>query len=180
MNALLAAPPQIARESVALPGGRRVLLRPITPADAMAEQDFVGALSLESRHKRFHTGLHRLPPDLLERFTNVDQREHVALVAEADDGHIVADARYVVNEANPAEAEFAIAVADDWQSLGLGRALMARLAAHAGRAGLSALYGDVLTVNRRMLVLMRGLGATLRPNGQGPHIARVAFELGQA
>jgi len=164
-------------ERLALPGGRAVLLRPITPADAEAEQAFVGALSLDSRHKRFHAGLRQLPPDLLRLFTDVDQHDHVALVAQAEDGRLVADARYVRSAEQPDEAEFAIAVADDWQSLGLGRALMTRLAAHARRAGLFALYGDVLVQNRRMLVLMRGLGAASRPHRQGAHIARVAFDL---
>ena len=52
--------------------------------------------------------------------------------------------------------------ADAEQALGLGRALMARLADHARRNGVSALVGDVLTENRRMIVLMRGLGASAR------------------
>ena len=169
-------------ERIALSGGRSVLLRPITPADAEAEQAFVGALSLDSRHKRFHVGLRQLPPDLLRLFTDVDQHDHVALVAQAEDedGRLVADARYVRSAEHPDEAEFAIAVADDWQSLGLGRALMARLATHARRAGLTALYGDVLVQNRRMLVLMRGLGAASRPHRQGAHIARVVFDLNAA
>ncbi len=166
-------------ERLALPGGRAVLLRPITPLDAEAEQAFVSGLSLDSRHKRFHVGLRQLPPDLLRRFIDVDQHDHVALIAE-DTGaaRLVADARYVRSDDRPEEAEFAIAVADDWQSLGLGRSLMARLSSHARRAGLSALYGDVLTENRRMLVLMRGLGARTRPHALGPQIVRVTFDLG--
>jgi len=170
---------EIAPERLALPGGRIALLRPITPQDAEAEQAFVGALSLDSRHKRFHVGLRQLPPDLLQRFIDVDQHDHVALVAQdlTLPSRLIADARYVRSEAHPDEAEFAIAVADDWQSLGLGRTLMARLSVHARRAGLKALFGDVLTQNRRMLVLMQGLGARPRPHPQGPQIVRVAFEL---
>ncbi len=168
-------------ERLALPGGRIVLLRPITPQDAAAEQAFVGALSLDSRHKRFHVGLRQLPPDLLRRFIDVDQHDHVAMVAEdAGSSHLVADARYVRSEDHPDEAEFAIAVADDWQSLGLGRTLMARLSRHARLAGLRSLYGDVLTENRRMLVLMRALGARARPHPQGPQIARIAFDLSES
>ena len=173
-------------ERLALPGSRLVLLRPVTPRDAAAEQAFVGALSLDSRHKRFHVGLRQLPPDLLRRFIDVDQHDHVALVAEdmaspvpSSGPRLVADARYVRSDDHPDEAEFAIAVADDWQSLGLGRTLMARLSRHAGRAGLTALYGDVLTENRRMLVLMRGLGARTRPHPLGPQIVRVVFNLAE-
>lgn len=165
-------------ELLRLPGGRTVLLRAITAEDAAAEQAFVGALSLDARHKRFHIGLHRLSPDLLRLMTEVDQHRHVALVAQAvGGGKLVADARYVLDDGNADEAEFAIAVADDWQSLGLGRSLMARLAAHAKNRGLKALFGDVLVQNRRMLVLMRGLGGVARSHPDEPQLTRVVFKL---
>lgn len=169
----------IAPERLPLPGARAALVRPIAAADAAAEQAFVAALSLDARHMRFHIGLRQLSPGMLRRMTEVDQHDHVALVAlDADDGRtIVADARYVRDELRPDEAEFAMAVADDWQSRGLGRTLFARLAAQARRHGLKALYGDVLAENRRMLVLMRGMGATARPHPDGPQLVRVVYPL---
>lgn len=173
----------LAPELLRLHGGRAVLLRAITAADSAAEQAFVSALSLDSRHKRFHVGLHKLSPDLLRRMTEVDQQRHVALVAQeigsgaANPSRLVADARYVLDNNQPDEAEFAIAVTDDWQSLGLGRTLMARLAAHAKRRGLMSLFGDVLVQNRRMLVLMRDLGGEARPHHDGPQLSRVVFKL---
>ena len=176
---LLAPAPELLR----LPGGRAVLLRAITAADSAAEQAFVSALSLDSRHKRFHVGLHRLSPDLLRLMTEVDPQRHVVLVAQeiANEENalprLVADARYVLDNEHADEAEFAIAVADDWQSLGLGRTLMARLAGHAKRRGLKALFGDVLVQNRRMLVLLRGLGGVARPHPDGPQLSRVVFKL---
>lgn len=173
-------------ERLGLPGQRRVLLRPIGPQDAEAEQAFVGSLSLATRHKRFHVGLRQLSPTMLRQMTEIDHRDHVALVAEVlADGpdpvlpppRIVADARYVRLRERPDEAEFAIAVADDWQSLGLGRTLMDRLASHASRQGIRALVGDVLPENRRMLVLMRGLGASTRPHPDGPQMVQIVYEL---
>lgn len=181
-----AASTALAAERMPLPGGRTVLLRPIEPQDAPGEQAFVGALSLASRQKRFHVGLRQLSPGLLRQMTEVDQQDHVALVAEVlvEEGReeppparLVADARYVRLPGQPGEAEFAIAVADDWQSLGLGRALMARLARHAKARGVRALVGDVLPENRRMLVLMRGLGAETRPHPDGPALVQVVFDL---
>lgn len=183
-------------ERLALPGGRAVLLRPIRADDAEAEQAFVSGLSLASRHKRFHVGLRQLSAPMLQQMTVVDQHEHMALVAEAlpglvisavaeasatrlaaDTPRLVADARYVRLPGPRAEAEFAIAVADDWQSLGLGRTLMDRLARHARAAGLRALVGDVLPDNRRMLVLMRGLGAHTRPHPDGPQLVQMVYPL---
>ncbi|MDM4764609.1 GNAT family N-acetyltransferase [Pelomonas sp. SE-A7] len=167
---------------------RAVLLRAITPQDAVAEQAFVGeGLSLISRHQRFHVGLPRLSPTLLRLMIEVDQREHVALVAQelapsdaeasgfVATERIVADARFVRDPARPDEAEFALAVADAWQSLGLGRTLIARLATHARAQGIRALVGDVLADNRRMQVLMRGLGAQVLANPQGPQLVKVRY-----
>jgi acetyltransferase len=172
-------------DRLTLPGNRSVVLRPILPQDAEAEQRFVTGLSLASRHKRFHVGLRQLSPSTLRQMTEIDYRDHVALVAQVQDEsrapdaepEIVADARYV-RLAGTHEAEFAIAVADEWQSLGLGRALMARLARHARSQGLHALVGDVLPENRRMIVLMRGLGATTRPHPDGPALVQVVYGLG--
>lgn len=180
--AALAAP---APRELQLAGGRRVLLRAIEARDGEALQGFVAALSLDSRHKRFHVGLPRLSATVLRQLVEVDQRRHVAVVAQplltGDGRHVapqlVADARYVRDEDRPGEAEFAIAVADDWQSLGLGRALMARMAADAHARGLKALYGDMLVENRRMIVLMRGLGARTELHPDGPQLLRAVFDL---
>lgn len=186
LDARPAAVAALAAERLVLPGQRAVLLRPIRPQDAPGEQAFVGRLSLASRQKRFHVGLRQLSPGTLRQMTEVDQRDHVALVAEviteADrpeppPARLVADARYVRLRDRPDEAEFAIAVADEWQSLGLGRLLMARLARHAQAQGLRALVGDVLPENRRMLVLMRGLGAATRPHPDGPGMVQVVYRL---
>jgi GNAT superfamily N-acetyltransferase len=162
-----------------LPGERAIRLRPIGAADAGAEQAFFRGLSLDSRHKRFHIGLHELSPTLLKLMTEVDQQLHVAWVAEAlEPGWpVVADARYVREAAVPARAEFALAVADAWQGRGLGRRLIAHLAAHAGAHGVQQLYGDVLADNRRMLALMRDLGARLQPHPEGAQLVRAVIDL---
>lgn len=176
-TARLATP---AAEVWQLPGGRAIRLRPIATADAPAEQAFFSGLSLDSRHKRFHVGLRELSPALLKLLTDVDQRLHVAWVAESSEpGHpVVADARYVRDAGHPEQAEFALAVADDWQGRGLGRRLIAHLAAHARAHGVQRLHGDVLADNRRMLALMRDHGARLRPHPDGTLLVQALIELG--
>lgn len=164
-----------AAEGLRLADGRQVLLRPVRPDDADAEGRFVEALSPATRRLRFHGALNRLPPALLRAMTAVDPRVQTVLVAEAL-GRLVADARYVVG-ADAQEAEFAIAVADDWQGQGLGRALMQRLAVHAQARGLRRLSGEVLDHNHRMLGLMAALGARLRPLRGGIGLVRAEFEL---
>lgn len=158
----------------ALPGDRVAWLRPLGPGDVCAEQRFFNGLSLDSRHQRFHFGLRELSPALLKLLTDVDQRLHRAWVVEADapERRVIADARFVCDPERPTVAEFALAVADDWQGLGLGRRLMAHLIAAARQQGVQRLFGDVLAGNRRMLGLMREFGARLQQHPDGAQLVR--------
>lgn len=162
---------------IVLNDGRRVELASVRPQDAPAERAFVGALSLTSRYRRFHFGLRELSPEASRAMTELDPRREVAFVARpAGAAAIVADARYVRRD-DSADAEFAIAVADDWQGAGLGRALLTRLATHARAHGVQRLFGDVLWGNPAMLALVRSLGARLRRNPGDATVVRVEFDL---
>lgn len=164
-------------ERVTLANGRSLHLRPVEPRDAGAEQAFVAGLSPIARFRRFHFGLNELPAALLRSFVSADQQTHVALVAETvDDVRIVADARYVL-DGTARTGEFAIAVADEWQGLGLGRRLMQRLVAQARRDGLARLCGDVLADNEPMLALLRRLEARLAPDPEDVSLYRVCLAL---
>ncbi|MEP7294692.1 MAG: GNAT family N-acetyltransferase [Burkholderiales bacterium] len=162
-----------------LADGRSVHVAPVHPLDAPAERAFVGALSLTSRYRRFHFGLRELSPEASRAMTEVDQHQHVAFVARpTGETTIVAAARYVLG-ADGGGAEFAIAVADEWQGAGLGRALLKRLTAHARERGVQRLFGDVLWGNPSMLALVRSLGAKLTRNPGDSTVVRVAFVFGQ-
>jgi acetyltransferase len=161
-----------------LADGRSVQVRPVRPDDAAAEQSFVMALSPVSRRRRFHGAMKQLPSSMLLAMTAIDFH-HVALVAEAccADGavRLVADARYVRDDAGG--AEFAVAVADDWQGQGLGRSLLQRLGRHARLGGIRALRGSVLADNAPMLALVRSLGARLRDDPGDASIVWATFTL---
>jgi len=171
-------------DRLTLRDGRVVVVRPVAHFDAAAEQDFVRALSPASRLRRFHFGLRELPPSLLQAMTEVDHRDHVAIIAEAieadDEPRLVADARYVREAADPRGAEFALAVADDWQGRGLGRRLLARLSRHAARHGVQHLWGDVLATNQPMLALADVLGARVDASPEGANLRRVSFPTASA
>lgn len=178
MNAALAT--TVAVEHWPLPGGRSVRLRALGPGDAGAEKAFFNGLSPGSRQKRFHFGLRELSPALLRLLIDVDQRLHRAWVVETGDAGspaVIADARYVCDPERPTVAEFALAVADDWQGRGLGRRLLAHLIAQARRQGLRQLFGDVLAENRRMLGLMREFGMRLQAHADGAGLVRAVLAL---
>ena len=166
----------LATDRLWLDDGRSVVLHPVGPQDAEAEQGFVRALSPASRVMRFHFGLRELAPQLLRAMTDFDPRRQVAVAArDPRSGRVVADARYVLEAGG--EAEFAIAVADDWQGAGLGGALLQWLLDTARRRGVPALFGDVLHDNRRMIALVRRHGGRFVRHPGDATLTRARFQL---
>lgn len=156
---------------VHLADGRRVVIRPVLPQDADLTDAFFRNLSGESRYDRFMTHMRDLPPELLRRFTEVDYADHVALVAEVFAGGretVIAEARYVRTTQDPAAAEFAVSVAEDWQGRGLARLLLGKLVCRASAAGIERMVGETLASNWRMLTLARKAGFAITPS---PEIA---------
>lgn len=141
-----------------------VVVRPIGPDDASLLQAFVRRLSPRSRRFRFFVTLAELSAAQLDRFVNVDPARGLALVALSGPQQgtaIVAEARYALAQED-GNAEFAIAVADDFQRRGLGRHLVKRLLTTAWRRGVRRLFGEIKSDNRAMLALAMHLGFGLR------------------
>ena len=146
--------------------GRRVLVRPVLPQDEDITSAFFGSLPARARYDRFMAPMPNLPPDLIKRFTHIDYASHLALVAEVFAGGretVVAEARYA-RDADPSVAEFAVAVAEDWQGQGLASLLLAKLLCRAAEAGIRRVVGQTLATNERMLHLARKAGFTATPS----------------
>lgn len=163
-----------------LPGGARVVVRPVLPQDAELEQALVRGLSPASRYQRFLAPVRELPPAWLARLTQLDFSRHVALIAETFDGgrsEPVAEARYVVDDSDPRQAEFAIVVADAWRRRGIARRLLAMLGCHARAVGVGRLVGETLADNRAMIDLARTLGYRAGPQPGDARLVRLSLEL---
>ena len=152
-----------------------ITLRQIRPDDVGALQGFVRVLSPMSRRLRFHAALNELSEATLKALTCVDQRRHVAFVltvTEHGTERIVGEARYAVSS-DQETAEFAIAVADAFQGLGLAERLMAALTDAARASGLRWLVGAVIASNARMLAFIRRCGFAVTTRGVAPGLVRV-------
>jgi len=157
---------------VRLNGGQRVVIRPVLPQDEGLTVAFFRSLSAPARYDRFMGPMRELPPELLQRFTQVDYADHVALVAEVfADGRetVIAEARYVRLPGEQAAAEFAVSVAEAWQGQGLARLMLAKLACRAAADGVQRIVGETLASNGRMLALARkaGFAITQSPDVSG-------------
>src|SRR3954464_12888795 len=119
---------------VVLSDGGTVHVRPVRPSDADALVAMHGRLSPESIYFRFFSPKPRLTDKEIERFTIVDFRDRVALVAVLGD-EIVAEARFDRWRGKD-EAEVAFTVADAHHGRGIATVLLEHLAAVGRELGL--------------------------------------------
>jgi acyl-CoA synthetase (NDP forming)/GNAT superfamily N-acetyltransferase len=146
---------------VVLRDGGVAHVRPIRPQDAEAVQRFHAGQSAESIYLRFFAPIQSLSARDLQRFTQVDHVDRVALVATISE-RIVGIARY--ERTAPTVADVAFNIADSDQGRGLGSVLLEHLAAAARERGVQRFVADVLPQNRRMLAVFdeAGYGITHR------------------
>lgn len=140
-------------------GVEALLIRPISPDDKEVFLDAYERLGEESRYHRFLILRGRLTANELRNFTEVDHRDHEALLAiDLETRQGVGVARYVRSKEDPGVAELAVAVVDDWQRRGVGTRLAAALAERAREEGISGFSALVFEDNRPALRLLADLG----------------------
>ncbi|MEV4394319.1 bifunctional GNAT family N-acetyltransferase/acetate--CoA ligase family protein [Nonomuraea sp. NPDC049607] len=142
---------------VVLADGGTAHVRPIRPADADRLRAFYSRLSAESIYFRFFGPRPRLSDRDVERFTNVDYDNRVALIATIG-AEMVAVIRY--DRTEPGEAEVAFLVEDAHQGRGVASVLLEHLAATARERGIERFVADVLPANMKMMGVLRQAGYT--------------------
>jgi RimJ/RimL family protein N-acetyltransferase len=137
-------------ETVELPDGARVVVRPIEPDDAQELENALKRLGALSRYEQFRSD-HYIPDRRqLAAETHADHVAHEVLVAlDPVTGDGVGLARYVRDRDDPTQAEVAFAVADRWQERGVGTALVQRLARRARDSGIERVRARMLLGNER-------------------------------
>jgi RimJ/RimL family protein N-acetyltransferase len=160
--------------------GRQVTLRAVRPEDRDDVRAAIKRLSAESRYMRFMAPLNDLSPQMLDRAVNpVAGRELQLVAVDVEDGRqtIVGGARCCGSSEGGQDCEFALAVADDWQGVGLARRLLQALMRVAHAAGFRRMEGYVFSSNTRMLGLARRLGFERVASPEGPTVQLVRREL---
>lgn len=130
-------------QTARLRDGALVTVRSVRPSDRDAMRAAFGALSAETRYRRFHAHVSELPGASWSYLTQVDGHHHVALVALLG-GRIVGVARFIRLAPRPERAEIAFVIADLLQRRGLGRVLRAALLDRARALGVTSFQASVL------------------------------------
>ena len=132
-----------------LSNGTRVRLRFIAPSDKALLARGLQQLSAQSRHQRFLVPKARLSEAELRYLTEVDGRDHAAIVAvlEDDPDQLAGVGRFIRDPHAPEQAEVAITVGDAFQGMGLGRTLGSALADIAKSLGVRRFTASLLGTN---------------------------------
>lgn len=156
------------------------MIRPIRPQDKQMLAEGLRRLSPESVQRRFLTPKRSFSRTELRYLTEVDGRDHLALVVESprDPVHrLIAVGRFVRLHDDPDAAEVAITVADDWQGRGLGSLLGWHLAHGARVRGISRFTATMAADNRPAHRLMAKLTDHLEQRHTGHGVDELVLDL---
>ena len=149
--------------TVELKNGAKVLIRPARATDAGALQALFHRLSPDDVYTRFFRRVRSLSYADLQNLCNVNHETEVAFLGVSgprENEEVVGSACYFLSPTTNL-AETAFMVAPEWQGLGLGTALQARLQQYAVSRGVRGFVAEILPQNRRMQRLASGASGTV-------------------
>ncbi len=164
-----------------LNNGVRVHLRAIRPDDKQKLLDAFHHLTDKSIYFRFLTAKKDLSHEELKYFTEVDFKNHVAIVATIQINgkeKIIGIVRYIVFEKknNECIAELACTVDENFQGIGLGSLLFKHILAIAKQKGVTVFVANVLSENQRVFEIFRHSGFKINATLEGP-TTRLQFRI---
>ena len=153
------------RADGALRDETRVCVRAIRPDDKERLRIGFERLSPRSVYHRFFYSVKELTADVLRGVTEVDFRDHVALVLTVEDEHgerLIAEGSFVRVAPGADSAEIGVIVGDAYQGRGAGTLLLQHLVGLARAGGIRELVALVLDDNWEMLELIEHCGLPLQ------------------
>lgn len=148
-------PPRHWEADVLLRDGRTAHIRPIQPEDRELLVEFYSRVSDQSKYYRFFSPMPELSERDLDRFTQVDHRDRVAMILLVA-GHMIAVGRY--DMIRPGYAEVAFLVEDAHQGRGIGQLLLEHLAQAGRERGIDEFVAEVLPDNQAMIHTFKDAG----------------------
>ncbi|WP_416958287.1 GNAT family N-acetyltransferase [Nocardioides sp. T5] len=152
-------PPRHWEADVLLRDGRTAHIRPIQPEDRELLVEFYSRVSDQSKYYRFFSPMPFLSERDLDRFTQVDHRDRVAMILLVA-GHMIAVGRY--DTIRPGYAEVAFLVEDAHQGRGIGQLLLEHLAQAGRERGIDEFVAEVLPDNQAMIHTFKDAGYQVR------------------
>ena len=132
-----------------------VSVRAVLPEDMEKLRGMFSRLSPKTIYQRFHTPFPAVPDWMITHIAGLGHHDGDSLVTVVW-GEIVGHAMYV-RTGDKGKAEVALVIEDGWQSGGVGKVLLRKLAREAKRRDAEIFTGTALGENRRVLGLLRSV-----------------------
>jgi GNAT superfamily N-acetyltransferase len=165
------------------PSSARVRIRPIRTTDWKGLSAFYERLSPENRFARFH-GASRGIGDASATLLCGPDHEHregfVAVPVGLEDQDGPAIVGHLCLEPWESGIEMAVAVSDEWQRQGVGRALLATAVDWATLHGIDRLQASILSTNRALLGLIGSVGCPVRLSTPSAGVVVATIDLDRA
>jgi acyl-CoA hydrolase/RimJ/RimL family protein N-acetyltransferase len=161
--------------------GTEIFFRPIKPADEPALSEMLYSLSEKSVQTRYMTRTMTFPHRDVQRFTNIDYRQDIAIVGVVPGvagEEIVAIAQYFLDPKTQA-AEVAFLVQDEWQKKGMGTFLLDYITKIAKQRGVKKFYAKVLPHNKPMLAIFYNSGFKVNTEFDG-EVYSIEYDLDES
>ncbi len=172
--------PKDLEETLSLPDGRTLLLRPVRPEDEPAVHELFSHLSPEAIRMRFFAPKSTLSHQLAARLTQIDYDREMALVL-VEPGIPGKSQMYgavrIIADPDGDKAEFATTIRSDMAGMGLGPMLMQRIIDYGRAHGIKEIFGEVLRENKPMLKVCERLGFSRKANLDEPGVVEVKLPL---
>jgi acetyltransferase len=147
-------------QTVKLPSGLELRLRPIRPEDEARWLELLGGCSKESIYSRFRFFFNWSTHEAAVRYCYIDYDREIAMVAETgegDDRKLVGVGRLIA-EPGLQTAEYAVLVQDGVQNIGLGGMLTDVCMEIARDWGIKRVVAETTTSNQRMVKVFSSRG----------------------
>jgi RimJ/RimL family protein N-acetyltransferase len=138
-------------------------VRPARAGDAQGIHDLFFHLSAEDARTRFFRCLRSLTDEMAQHLCNVGYTQEMAftaVVGDPESERIVGTSSYFLDP-ETGLADVAYMVDPEWQSVGLGALLQARIIEYARAHGVRGFTADVLATNTAMLAVFRRSGCDM-------------------
>jgi acetyltransferase len=158
--------------------GKRVLIRPLRPADAALYPDFLSDVTQGDLRLRFFAAMRELSDEMIDRLVHYDPATAMAFIAiEEDTGRMLGVVR-LHGDGKGESAEFAILLRSHLKGHGLGWLMMKHMIASAKANGLKFIRGQVLAENTTMLQMCGELGfhASNDPHERGIKVVTLPLD----
>lgn len=172
--------PRGLEEIIAMPDGRKLLLRPIRPEDEPAYREMFEQMTPEDMRMRFFSAKRELSHQLAARLTQIDYDREMALVlaepGPAGPSQIFGSVR-IAADPDGEKAEYSISLRSDMAGQGLGPMLMRRIIDYSRQRGIKQIFGTVLRENRPMLKVCELFKFSQHVNFDDPSVIEVRLDL---